>query len=121
SMNNAFIREKLAHFPGLSLHFGEFSNKISAYNAYTTYCTDWNVLVVTSDDMIPQVHGYDKIIIDRMCESFSDTDGVLHFNDGYTGQKLATIPIMGRRYYDRFHYVYHPSYKSLWADNEYVD
>jgi hypothetical protein len=28
------------------------------------------------------------------------------------------MAIMGREYYDRFKYVYHPNYKSLWCDNE---
>jgi hypothetical protein len=25
---------------------------------------------------------------------------------------------MGRKYYERFNYIYHPAYKSLWCDNE---
>ena len=28
---------------------------------------------------------------------------------------------MGRKYYDRFGYIYHPSYKSFWCDNEYTE
>jgi hypothetical protein len=30
------------------------------------------------------------------------------------------LPIMGRKYYDRFGYVYHPSYQSFWCDNEFT-
>jgi hypothetical protein len=29
--------------------------------------------------------------------------------------------ILGKRYYDRFGYIYHPSYKSLWCDNEFTE
>jgi hypothetical protein len=28
------------------------------------------------------------------------------------------MSIMGRKYYERFGYIYHPSYQSLWCDNE---
>jgi hypothetical protein len=31
------------------------------------------------------------------------------------------MSIIGRKYYDKFNYIYHPSYKSLWCDNEYTD
>jgi hypothetical protein len=28
--------------------------------------------------------------------------------------------ILGKKYYERFGYIYHPSYKSLWCDNEFT-
>ena len=31
------------------------------------------------------------------------------------------MSIMGEQYYRRFGYIYHPSYKSLWCDNEAQD
>jgi hypothetical protein len=31
------------------------------------------------------------------------------------------MSIMGRTYYERFGYVYHPAYTSLWCDNEAQD
>jgi len=34
---------------------------------------------------------------------------------------LCVLTIMGRKYYNRFLYVYHPEYKSLWADNEQME
>jgi len=50
---------------------------------------------------------------------FPDTDGVLHFNDGIHGNMLNTLAILGKKYYDRFGYIYHPKYKSVYADNEF--
>jgi hypothetical protein len=46
---------------------------------------------------------------------------VLWFNDGYQGDKLNTLCILGKKYYDRFGYIYHPEYKSVWCDNEFMD
>jgi hypothetical protein len=42
----------------------------------------------------------------------------LHFPDGYANEKLCTYTIMHWDYYNKFGYIYHPDYKSLWADNE---
>ena len=83
--------------------------------------TDWDIVLLASDDMIPKIKGYDTIIINKMMETYPDTDGVLWFNDGHQGNKLNTLCILGKKYYERFNYIYHPDYKSLWSDNEFMD
>jgi hypothetical protein len=52
--------------------------------------------------------------------NYSDTDGILFFNDGFQGNKLNTLCILGKKYYERFNYIYHPDYKSCWSDNEFM-
>lgn len=79
----------------------------------------WDILVLLSDDMICQKGGWDQIIIDKMTELYPDTDGVLWFSDGHT--KLNTMCIIGRKYYERFRYIYNPEYTSLWSDNEFQE
>lgn len=101
--------------------FGEPQGKIAAVNRDVHLCKDWDILVLASDDMIPQVQGWDTILINEMAEHFPDTDGVLFHNDGYIGRRLNTMCILGRKYYERFGYIYHPSYKSLWCDNEFME
>lgn len=81
----------------------------------------WDVILLAADDMFPLLHGFDQAIIDRMTEAFPDTDGALWFNDGHTTDRLNTLPIIGRKYYDRFGYIYHPYYYSLFCDNEFTD
>jgi hypothetical protein len=70
--------------------------------------------------MIPVCPGYDIVIKKSMQQYFPDTDGVLWFNDGFQQNKLNTLCILGKKYYDRFGYVYHPSYKSLYCDTEFT-
>ena len=82
---------------------------------------DFDIVLLASDDMVPMVKGYDTIIKNRMKETYPDTDGVLWFNDGYKGKELNTLCILGKKYYDRFGYIYHPSYNSVWCDNEFMD
>jgi hypothetical protein len=55
-----------------------------------------------------------------MKEHYPDTDGVLWFNDGHQGNNLNTLCILGKKYYERFNYIYHPEYKSVWSDNEFM-
>jgi hypothetical protein len=55
-----------------------------------------------------------------MTEVYPDTDGVLWFYDGWR-KDLNTLCILGRKYYDRFNYVYHPEYKSFWSDAEFTE
>ena len=58
---------------------------------------EWDICVVASDDMIPQVRGWDEELIEKMPK---DLDHVLFYNDGYCGRKLNTMCIFGRKYYE---------------------
>ena len=70
--------------------------------------------------MIPQVEGWDDIIRQDMEEGFPDLDGALWYQDGYQ-DRICTLNIMGKKYYDRFGYIYHPDYHSLFCDNEFTE
>ena len=70
--------------------------------------------------MIPITMGYDEIIRQDMKNNFEDTDGVLWYHDG-AQDRLNTLSILGKKYYERFNYIYHPDYISLWCDNEFTE
>ena len=78
-------------------------------------------MVVGSDDFVCVQKGWDVIIQAAMLRNFPDTNGVLWFNDGHVGDKLNTLPIIGRKRYRKFGYIYHPEYTSLWCDNEFME
>lgn len=82
---------------------------------------DYDIIMLASDDMYPLKWGWDQRIIEDMEKIYPDTDGVLFYNDGHMGEKLNTMCIMGREYYKRFGYIYHPDYKALWCDNEFME
>lgn len=105
---------------GFTVRYGPRVNKIEAVNRdLDTYTASqpWDILLVASDDMVPEVVGYDRRIREAMRKDHPDTDGIVWLNDGRQ-QRIATIAAMGRKYFDRFGYFYHPAYKSLWCDNE---
>ena len=119
-MNNPDTIDILKTFKNTNYVFGKSSNKIDAVNRDLHQFMDWDILLLASDDMIPQEDGYDEIIVNEMKNNFSDTDGVLWFADG-NRKDLNTLCILGKKYYERFNYIYNPEYKSTWCDNEFTD
>jgi hypothetical protein len=119
SMQNQLMLDFLDSKKNLTYCFGNSNSKVQAVNADINHANTFDVLLLASDDMRPVIRGYDKIIIEKMRENFPDGDGVLHFNDSRTGQGLNTLCILGKKYYERFGYIYHSDYSSLWCDNEF--
>jgi hypothetical protein len=107
-----------AFFDGVVYAKGEGSTKIDAVNRdIREYPYPWDILVIGSDDMWPVADEWDKIIREAMAKHYPDTDGMLWFPDGYQ-KRITTMPVIGRKYYNRFGHVYHPSYASFFCDNE---
>jgi len=120
-MNNEKILSRLKKYKNLEYYVSESKNtKISACNADMDK-QDFDIVMLISDDQIPVVDGFDDIIRDKMKEFYQDLDGCLWFNDGYTKNKLNTLCIIGKKYYDRFGYIYSPEYKSFFCDDEYTE
>ena len=101
------------------INFDTDTTKISAINDHIDEAS-FDVLVCASDDMNPQVDNWDEEICCAMQEHYPNLDGCVHFNDGNTDGKLITFSIMGRKLYQHFGYIYHPDYKSLYADDEFT-
>ena len=124
TMNTESVREQLESYKKdgikIAYFYGNSKTKVEAINSNMDRVPDWDIVLLASDDMIPVEDGYDEIIRQDMLEHFSDTDGVLWYSDA--GQnRINTLCILGKKYFDRFGYIYHPDYISLWCDNEFTD
>ena len=120
-MNRTDVRKRLDKL-GCEYYYGQNQTKIQACNAdieKTAFA--WDILVLASDDMIPIVPKWDKIIRDKMAEHWPDLSGVLHFYDGHQNDNINTLSIIGRGWYNRFGYVYNPVYKTMWCDTEFTE
>ena len=119
-MNNDSCKSLMNLWCNMDVIFGESGSKVNACNRdLNEHEMPWDIVLLASDDMIPYERGYDDIIISDMNKYFPDTDGVLFYYDGFT--PLNTLCVLGRKYYQRFNYIYHPQYKSLWCDNEFMN
>jgi hypothetical protein len=119
-MNTPDVIARLETYKNLTYNYGYSKTKIEACNADVP-ASGWDILLLASDDMIPQLKGYDTIIRKNMLEHYPDMDGVLWFSDGYQKEKLNTLCILGRAYYDRFGYIYYPAYETWYCDNEFME
>lgn len=94
------------------------AGKIGAINANIPL-SGWDWLVNMSDDMVFVKQGWDEVMVQRIKSVWGDSlDWFVNFNDGYQGERLPTMSIMGYEYYSRFFYIYAPCYKSLSCDAE---
>jgi len=116
-MNNEDVIYKMKSYDKLEFVFGHSKNKIDAINRDMglNACPEFDILINFSDDMIFTQSGYDDIIRN---DFNNDLDLFIHYNDGNQKSAVSTMSIMGKDYYKRFGYIYHPSYESLWCDCE---
>jgi len=95
---------------------GNSKNKIDAINRdLNEFNYDFDILINMSDDMIFTKKGFDDII---RAEFYKDFNQYIHYNDGNQKDNVCTMHIVGRDYYNKFKYIYHPDYISLWCDVE---
>jgi len=120
SMKEEFVTQVISQYDNVEVQFNDNKSKIGAIN-HNMNNLEFDIVLLASDDMIPRIKGFDTIIKEKMSSHYPDTDGVLWFNDGYKGETLNTLCILGKKYYDRFGYIYNPEYTSVWCDNEFMD
>jgi hypothetical protein len=118
TMNNEEIKSWLNSLPvNIKYNYGNSKTKIQAVNADLEN-EEADVLLVASDDMIPQIQNYDDIIFQSFNHVFPNFDGAIKFNDGLRNDDLMTLCVMGWPLYKQFGYIYHPEYTSVYADTE---
>lgn len=116
-MNSEKAKRKFKEYPNLKVYYCKNKSKIEACNNNIKE-QNFDILLLASDDMIPIKKNFDLEIVTHMLQHFPNLDGIIQYDDGYNGEYLDTLPIMGINFYNKFGYVYHPSYKSLFCDAE---
>ncbi len=116
------VWNRLSSYP-LTFIYGVSRNKIYAFNRDVPK-DGWDIIVPTSDDIVFKP-GFDEIIkadarevAEREQINIADMDFTLWYGDGAVHDKIMTVPIMTRKYYERLGYVYNPVYNSLFCDEE---
>lgn len=121
TMNNKLVKERLNTYDKLRVYWGISKSKIHAINRNVPLDVDWKYLVCVADDFWFLKKNFGKQIISDFEKYFPDTDGLLHYPDGRVNKKLVTLPVMGRKYYERFGYIYNSEYVSVKADKEQME
>lgn len=124
-MNSDVYTRIVNDYKNIKIVYGRSESKIHAINRdmdrlheYWPEAADWDVIVVLSDDIRMILGGWDEVIRVEMKSNFPQGDGYLHFQEKDTKRLLNVMEIHDKAFYDRFGFIYHPSYRSLWCDNE---
>ncbi|MES2287400.1 MAG: hypothetical protein V4547_17030 [Bacteroidota bacterium] len=118
-LNTPEVIERINTYPNTSIEWGLSKSKIDAVNrSMPNY--DWDVCIVWSNDMVCTFFGMDDIMRADMYNIINnhDDDFLIHYPEQDAREFLNVLLIVTRKYYNRFNYLYHPSYLSLWCDNE---
>lgn len=109
SMNNPAIIEKLNTYPNLKYTFGPWPSLVAAQNRDLDKGQDFEFLLLGNDDLVSVQDKFDYILIVQMRKFYPEGDGILFLKNGDSN---AISLIMGKKYYDRFGYIFHPDYQS---------
>lgn len=96
----------------IQLHVAKNKSAIEAINRATRKSTG-NLIIVISDDFICEADWDVKLL----GELEGKVDFIVKTKDGIQ-PTLITLPIMDRKYYDRFGYVYEKGYFHMFCDEE---
>lgn len=121
TMTTNAVRDKLATYEKVKPYWGFSGSKIGAINRDMDFAQPWDILICMADDMVWGYEGFDVQIIALFDALFPDLDGLLHLPDGHVNERIPTMHIVGKKYYDRFGYIYFPGYNAVYCDNEAMD
>ena len=115
--NNSEVIEQLNSYKNLTICKANTESKIDAYNLHIDP-VQFDILILSSDDMIVVQKSYDQIIIDTMTKYFPDLDGVLWFDTADT-KRTNTLAIIGKKLYDQIKPLYKYCYTGYYCDDEF--
>lgn len=122
TMNQDVVAAAMKIHPDVTMVRGYSKTKIEAVNAdIANYGKPWKIILVVSDDMALRRHGWDEVIRDAFEKNYPDLDGAMWFHDDSKQKVICTLSCLGRKLYDSFGYIYHPSYRAFFCDNEFSE
>ena len=80
---------------------------------------EWDIVMPIFRPFIA-TRGFDSIIMELYKEKFPNLDGVLWFNDNIQ-KDIATFPIIGRKYYEKYGYIFNEIYNKKNFEEEFTD
>lgn len=118
-MDHEDVRQVSPEGGNVKVFYAPQTDKVGAINRDSHMFQEFDVIVNSSDDMVWVMQGWAKKIESDVQKYFNGSlDCFLHYNDNFVGDKLPTLNICGIDYYNRFGYIYHPSFHSVSCDSE---
>lgn len=96
------------------------SVKIPEIINYSLDQLKWDIVLPITKPIILS-RNFDVKLKTMYKNKFKNLEGVLWFNDGDKQGDINTYPIIGRKYFERFGYVYNPAYRKKNYDKEFSE
>jgi hypothetical protein len=74
------------------------------------------IIIAISDDFIPLLQ-WDYRLLTLPYQNWVEGEFVVHVNDGFV-KDICTMPILTRKRYDRFGYIFYPRFESMFCDTD---
>jgi hypothetical protein len=104
--------KQLAMDLGINIHIAMNKSAIEAINRATKKSVG-RIIIVVSDDFLCE-QGWDTSLLNEL---EGKEDYLVKTRDGIQ-PTLVTLPLLDRKYYNRFGYVYQPEFQHLFSDQE---
>ncbi len=99
----------------VTITYGVSESKIHAVNRDIPN-SDWDYVAALADDVRTHTKDFDMRIREDFEKYAPDLDGVMWYPDSYQN-RIPTHPVIGRKYYDRYGYIWDPRFKSIHVDD----
>jgi hypothetical protein len=80
---------------------------------------DWDIVLPIFRNCIATTNGFDSHIKDIYLENFPNLDGCLWLDSNC--KDINMFPIIGRKYYEKFNYIYNPIYTKRNFEKEFSE
>lgn len=87
-------------------------NCVAGWNAAAAHTTG-RVIIAVSDDFVPP-EDWDHALLSLAPDNWPDGEHAVHVEDGYV-RTLMVLPIITRKRYERFGYLFYPKYESMFC------
>lgn len=122
TMNTPEIRERIEkEFPKVTVKWGLSEGKVHSVNRDLEDLPPCDIIIILSDDIIWDEWGFDTVIRDAFKRHFPNFDGTIHFPEDNAANRTIIVSMLGINLYKRLGYLYHPSYISVFCDNEFTE
>jgi hypothetical protein len=122
TMNNDETKARLeVEYKEVTVRWGLSENKVHAINRDLEDLPPCDILIIQSDDIVWTKFGFDEEIKEAFKKHFPGLDGTVHFKEKHAGRSTIIVSMVGVNLYKQLGYLYHPSYESVYSDNDFTE
>ena len=117
----AEYEKRLPEYPEVIVKWGDSKGKVDAVNRSLEDIPPFDIIIIQSDDIKWVVAGFDTEIKEAFKRHFPKLDGTVHFPEKHGGENTIIVSMLGVNLYKQLGHLYHPSYESVYCDNEFTE